>query len=53
MTPRHLADLLALVGEGTIERAGAKQALEEAVETGDTIDAIVERRGLRQVSDAG
>ena len=32
---------------------GAKQALEEAFETGDPIEAIVERRGLAQVSDAG
>jgi aspartyl-tRNA(Asn)/glutamyl-tRNA(Gln) amidotransferase subunit B len=53
VTPRHLADLLALVGDDTISGAGAKQALEEAVETGDAIDAIVERKGLRQVSDSG
>ena len=53
VTPRHLADLLAAVADDTVSGAGAKQALEEAVETGDDIDAIVERRGLRQVSDAG
>jgi aspartyl-tRNA(Asn)/glutamyl-tRNA(Gln) amidotransferase subunit B len=53
VTAHHLADLLTLLGAGTISGAGAKQALEEAVETGDEIDAIVERRELRQVSDAG
>jgi aspartyl-tRNA(Asn)/glutamyl-tRNA(Gln) amidotransferase subunit B len=53
VTPRHLADLLALVGDDTISGAGAKQALEDAAETGDSIDDIVERKGLRQVSDSG
>ena len=53
VTPRHLADLLALLADDTISGAGAKQALEDVVETGDDIDAIVARRGLRQVSDSG
>jgi aspartyl-tRNA(Asn)/glutamyl-tRNA(Gln) amidotransferase subunit B len=53
VTPQHLADLLGLLADDTISGAGAKQALEEAVETGDAIDAIVERAGLRQVSDTG
>jgi aspartyl-tRNA(Asn)/glutamyl-tRNA(Gln) amidotransferase subunit B len=50
---RHVADLVALVADGTISTAGAKRALEEAFETGDAIGDIVERRGLRQVSDVG
>jgi aspartyl-tRNA(Asn)/glutamyl-tRNA(Gln) amidotransferase subunit B len=50
---RHIADLIALVADGTIAGAGAKRALEEAFQTGDAIAHIVERRGLRQVSDAG
>jgi aspartyl-tRNA(Asn)/glutamyl-tRNA(Gln) amidotransferase subunit B len=53
VTPQHLADLLGLLADDTISGAGAKQALEEAVETGDAIDTIVERAGLRQVSDTG
>ncbi len=53
VTARHLADLVASIADGTIGGPGAKQALEEAFETGDDIEAIVERRGLRQVSDAG
>jgi aspartyl-tRNA(Asn)/glutamyl-tRNA(Gln) amidotransferase subunit B len=53
VTARHLADLVGLVADQTVSGAGAKQALEEAVQTGDAIDDIVERRGLRQVSDAG
>jgi aspartyl-tRNA(Asn)/glutamyl-tRNA(Gln) amidotransferase subunit B len=53
VTARHLADLIALVDAETVSGAGAKQALEVAVATGDPIGAIVEDRGLRQVSDAG
>jgi aspartyl-tRNA(Asn)/glutamyl-tRNA(Gln) amidotransferase subunit B len=53
VTAAHVADLVRLVAEGTVGGAGAKQALEEAFETGDPIEDIVERRGLRQVSDAG
>ena len=51
ITPQHIADLVALVADDTISATGAKQALEEAFETGDAAEAIVERRGLRQVVD--
>ncbi len=53
VTPHHLADLIALVADATVSGAGAKQALEDAFETGDPIDGIVERKGLKQVSDEG
>jgi aspartyl-tRNA(Asn)/glutamyl-tRNA(Gln) amidotransferase subunit B len=49
----HIAEIVALVGDGTLSGAAAKKALEEAFQTGDAIADIVERRGLRQVSDAG
>ncbi|HEY6567397.1 MAG TPA: Asp-tRNA(Asn)/Glu-tRNA(Gln) amidotransferase subunit GatB [Actinomycetota bacterium] len=52
VTAQHLADLIALVADDTVSGAGAKQALEDAVVTGDAIGDIVERKGLRQVSDA-
>jgi aspartyl-tRNA(Asn)/glutamyl-tRNA(Gln) amidotransferase subunit B len=51
VTPAHVADLIGLVGDGTISKTGAKQVLEDAFETGDPAAAIVERRGLRQVTD--
>ena len=51
VTPRHVVDLIRLVGDGTISATGAKALLEEAFETGEPADAIVERRGLRQVTD--
>jgi aspartyl-tRNA(Asn)/glutamyl-tRNA(Gln) amidotransferase subunit B len=53
VTAQHLADLIALVADDTISGAGAKQALEAAITTGDAIGDIVEREGLRQVSDTG
>jgi aspartyl-tRNA(Asn)/glutamyl-tRNA(Gln) amidotransferase subunit B len=53
ITPEHLVDLIDLLERDAISGAGAKQALEEAFETGDPIEAIVERRGLEQVSDTG
>jgi aspartyl-tRNA(Asn)/glutamyl-tRNA(Gln) amidotransferase subunit B len=53
VTAEHLVDLLRLLEDDAVSGAGAKQALEEAFTTGDAIGSIVERRGLRQVSDAG
>ena len=53
VTPEHLNELIRMVVDGSISGAGAKQALEDAVDTGDAIELIVDRRGLRQVSDAG
>jgi aspartyl-tRNA(Asn)/glutamyl-tRNA(Gln) amidotransferase subunit B len=53
VTAQHIADLIVLVADDTVSGAGAKQALEEAVATGDPIAEIVERKGLTQVSDSG
>jgi aspartyl-tRNA(Asn)/glutamyl-tRNA(Gln) amidotransferase subunit B len=47
------AELLALVGKGTISGSIAKQVLETMLETGDSAGAIVEREGLKQESDSG
>jgi aspartyl-tRNA(Asn)/glutamyl-tRNA(Gln) amidotransferase subunit B len=47
------AELLALVGKGTISGSIAKQVLETMLETGDGATAIVEREGLKQESDTG
>jgi aspartyl-tRNA(Asn)/glutamyl-tRNA(Gln) amidotransferase subunit B len=47
------AELLALIGKGTISATIAKQVLETMFETGDNAGAIVEREGLTQQSDSG
>jgi len=52
-TPAKGAELLALVGDGTISGSIAKQVLEKMLETGDGAAAIVEREGLKQESDTG
>jgi aspartyl-tRNA(Asn)/glutamyl-tRNA(Gln) amidotransferase subunit B len=53
VTPEKGAELLALVGKGTISGSIAKQVLEKMLETGDDAVAIVEREGLTQESDTG
>jgi aspartyl-tRNA(Asn)/glutamyl-tRNA(Gln) amidotransferase subunit B len=49
--PRHVADIVRLVEDGTISTAGAKQVLAEAFVSGEAIEAIVETKGLAQISD--
>jgi glutaminyl-tRNA synthetase len=49
---RSLAQLIALVEGGTISSSAAREVLAELAAEGGTAAAIVERRGLRQVSDA-
>ncbi|MCA1726237.1 MAG: Asp-tRNA(Asn)/Glu-tRNA(Gln) amidotransferase subunit GatB [Actinobacteria bacterium] len=53
VTPRHVTDLTKLVADGTIGTPGAKAALAEAFASGEDIRAIVEAKGLKQISDAG
>ncbi len=53
VSPASGAELLALVGKGTISGSIAKQVLEKMLETGDDANAIVEREGLKQESDTG
>jgi aspartyl-tRNA(Asn)/glutamyl-tRNA(Gln) amidotransferase subunit B len=48
-----LGGLLDLMADGTINGRIAKDVFEEMVESGDPAADIVERRGLRQVTDAG
>jgi aspartyl-tRNA(Asn)/glutamyl-tRNA(Gln) amidotransferase subunit B len=51
--PTELASLIRLVEAGTISRANAKTVLEEHATSGAPVATIVERSGLRQISDAG
>ena len=51
--PEGAAQLLALVGNGTISGTIAKQVLEKMFETGDSAAEIVEREGLKQTNDTG
>jgi aspartyl-tRNA(Asn)/glutamyl-tRNA(Gln) amidotransferase subunit B len=53
ITPRHLADVVGMILAQHISNPGAKQALSIAARSGESIGLIVEREGLRQVSDTG
>ncbi len=48
-----LGEMLDLLADGTINGRIAKDVFEAMVETGETPGAIVEARGLRQVTDTG
>ncbi len=49
--PAQLAELLSLVDSGRISGRSAKEVLEEMLRTGRPADAIVQERGLAQISD--
>jgi aspartyl-tRNA(Asn)/glutamyl-tRNA(Gln) amidotransferase subunit B len=51
VTPQHIADLVRMVGDGTVSQTAAKQVLEEILETGDQVEDVIERRALRRVTD--
>jgi len=53
LTPAHLAALLGLLDGGAINGAAAKQVLEACFRTGAEPAAVVQARGLAQVSDEG
>jgi aspartyl-tRNA(Asn)/glutamyl-tRNA(Gln) amidotransferase subunit B len=49
--PSELAKLVRLVADGSISRGTGKDVLQAHLETGQPVEAIVEARGLRQISD--
>jgi aspartyl-tRNA(Asn)/glutamyl-tRNA(Gln) amidotransferase subunit B len=51
LTPPLLAEILKLVDAGTIGGPGAKQVVEEVFKTGAAPGAVVQAKGLAQVSD--
>jgi aspartyl-tRNA(Asn)/glutamyl-tRNA(Gln) amidotransferase subunit B len=53
VVPSMVAELVVLVEDSTISGKQAKDVFTEMAETGDAPGAIVELKGLKQVSDAG
>jgi len=53
VSPDAAAELIALTADGTLSGPLAKQVFEIMLDTGDGAAAIVEARGLRQVTDTG
>ncbi len=53
VTPEMLVELVGLVEDGTISGKQAKDVFAEMARTGEAAGAIVEIKGMKQVSDAG
>ncbi len=53
VTPRHLADLVQVSLSGVISSSGAKQVLISVWNSGAPVDSVIEKEGLKQVSDVG
>ncbi|MGH8669344.1 MAG: Asp-tRNA(Asn)/Glu-tRNA(Gln) amidotransferase subunit GatB, partial [Burkholderiales bacterium] len=53
VSPQALAGLLGRIQDGTVSGKAAKQVFEVMWKLGGGADEIIEREGLRQVSDAG
>jgi aspartyl-tRNA(Asn)/glutamyl-tRNA(Gln) amidotransferase subunit B len=53
LTPQNLTELAQLVADDTISSKQAKEVFALMVETGDAPAAIVEQKGMKQVSDSG
>ena len=51
VSPAALVELLALVERGTVNLTSAREVLVEMVDTGHAPSAIIEARGLAQISD--
>jgi aspartyl-tRNA(Asn)/glutamyl-tRNA(Gln) amidotransferase subunit B len=49
----HLGELVALIGKGELSGKLAKEILAKMFETGDAPGTIMEREGLKQISDTG
>ncbi len=53
LTPGHLAGLIALLDDGRLSVRSAPEVLEEVFRTGASPEAVMQGRGLEQVSDSG
>jgi aspartyl-tRNA(Asn)/glutamyl-tRNA(Gln) amidotransferase subunit B len=51
ITPTQVARLIALVAEGSLSTALARQAVDGVLQSGHDVDAVVAERGLVRVSD--
>lgn len=53
LTPKNLAELIALIEKGTISNNIGKQIIIEMLKDGTKASVIVEKKGLSQISDEG
>jgi aspartyl-tRNA(Asn)/glutamyl-tRNA(Gln) amidotransferase subunit B len=53
VSPQQLSGMLLRIADGTISNSGAKELFRTLWAEGGTADAIIEAKGLKQVSDSG
>ncbi len=53
VSPKQLGGMLVRIADGTISNSGAKEVFRMLWSEGGDADAIIEAKGLKQVSDAG
>ncbi len=53
VTPQQMSGMLARIADGTISNSGAKEVFRTLWTEGGEADAIIESKGLKQVSDSG
>jgi aspartyl-tRNA(Asn)/glutamyl-tRNA(Gln) amidotransferase subunit B len=53
ITPAQVARVIALVADGSLSSALARQAVDGVLQTGADVDTVVAERGLQVVSDTG
>ena len=53
VSPEHLGELVAFIAKGEISGKMAKDIFAKMFETGESAAAIIDREGLRQISDTG
>ncbi|MGI8960213.1 MAG: Asp-tRNA(Asn)/Glu-tRNA(Gln) amidotransferase subunit GatB [Bryobacteraceae bacterium] len=53
VSPEHLGELVSLINKSELSGKLAKEILPKLIETGDSPAAIMDREGLRQISDTG
>ena len=53
VSPEHLGELVAFIAKGEISGKMAKDIFAKMFESGDSAAAIIDREGLRQISDTG
>ncbi|WP_300759161.1 Asp-tRNA(Asn)/Glu-tRNA(Gln) amidotransferase subunit GatB [uncultured Brachyspira sp.] len=51
--PEHIAEIFKLIDEGVISGKIAKEIFEDMCETGEAPSVIVDKKGIKQVSDTG
>ena len=49
--PEHIAEIFKLIDEGSISGKIAKDIFKEMITTGDSPSLVIEKKGLKQVSD--